>query len=127
MIALHYLRGDGGGAMDRLARSGFYHEARRICDERELPPEALPNIEAALRHRAFMGEIQPFLRLKSRVAIGAMPQWVRHADGRIEAVGDGLSDEQRKTLAAIDALIADIARQHGLEAPLLSRKVVDGA
>jgi len=93
---------------------GFYYEARRIIDEQDLPPEVLPNIEWALRHRSFIKAIQPLLKAKGRIVALALPTRRLHQDGRMETVDDGLTEEQRNDLAQIDEFIASIADQHGL-------------
>jgi hypothetical protein len=92
---------------------GFWYEARRYCDERDLGPETVEKVANALRCEAYRDAIQPFLKIKSDLMLGKIPKITFHPDGRIESVYDW-TEEEKKAFAQVDEMIADVARRHGL-------------
>lgn len=92
---------------------GFWYEARRYCDERDLPPESVEKIAHALRVEACRTAIQPFLKIKSDIMLGKVPKMTLHPDGRLESVYEW-TEEEKKAFAQVDELIADMVRRYGL-------------
>jgi hypothetical protein len=92
---------------------GFWHEARRYCDERDLPPESVEKVAHALRSEAFRNAIQPFLKIKSDLMRVKVPKVTLHPDGRFESVYEW-TDVEKKAFAQVDELVADVAKRHGL-------------
>lgn len=91
----------------------FWYEARRFCDERDLPDEKVEMIAHALRVEAYRTAIQPFLKIKSDIMLGKIPKMTLHPDGRLESVYEW-TEEEKKAFAQVDELIADVAKRHGL-------------
>lgn len=92
---------------------GFWYEARRYCDERDLPPESVEKVAHALRTEAFRTAIQPYLKIKSDLMLCKIPKMTLHPDGRFESVYEW-TEEEKKAFAQVDELVADVARRHGL-------------
>lgn len=109
-------------AIDLVVGRSFYYAALRHCDKHDLGPESLPQIEGALRHRALMDAIQPLLRQQANVLALAVPKIIVHSDGRVETLGDGLSDDQRATIAILNDLVIWVAQQLGLHYSPLPRE-----
>lgn len=85
-------------AMHRLDEP-FGLEARVHMDRHDLPLEAYQQVRYAIAHRAYMEEIEPFIKKIVSVKSLAIPTYMRHADGRLEVSGDGLTDEMRKIVS----------------------------
>jgi hypothetical protein len=101
-------------AMAAIKQSdGFWWEARRFCDERDLSDDKVEQIAHALRHEAFMTAIQPFLKIKTDMMMIKGPKMTLYPDGRFESVYEW-TEEENKVLAQVDELIADAAKRHGL-------------
>jgi hypothetical protein len=92
---------------------GFWYEARRYCDERDLPPESVEKVADALRSEAFRTTIQPFLKIKSDLMRFKAPKMTLHPDGRFESVYEW-TEEEKKAFAKVDELVADVAKRYGL-------------
>lgn len=91
----------------------FWYEARRYCDERDLPPESVEKVAHALRSEAFRTAIQPFLKIKSDLMRVKIPKMTLHPDGRFESIYEW-TEEEKKAFAQVDELVADMAKRHGL-------------
>lgn len=105
-------------AMLEIIESEFWPKAQAYCYERGINDfETARKVEAALRHKAFMREIEPLAKRKATIMNFAMPPIIFHSDGRIERLGDGLSEAERKALTAFDELIEGIAKKYGFEIP----------
>lgn len=86
----------------------FYSEARAAMDRHDLPASAFENVHGAIKHRAYMEEIAPYLKQVSAIMALAMPNYVL-VGGELETHGDGLTDAMREIVVQYRAVIADIA------------------
>lgn len=94
-------------------RDDFYWEARRICYERGIESEdSLQNTATALRHRAFMGAIQPMLRARASIAALDVRPMTLTADGLIRH-GE-MPKEVRKLDEQLNETIILAAQQFGM-------------
>ncbi len=55
-----------------------------------------------------LAAIEPLRKLLIDVHMYAMPSFIIHADGSMETMGDGLSDQQRQLVGQIHSAIQDI-------------------
>lgn len=101
-------------AMQAITRDACYFEALRYCDRHEITdPESFARIEHSIRFRAFEEAIQPFIQMKCGLFNFKMPKRILHTDGRSETIVEW-TDDEKKTLAQIDDLIAAEAKRLGL-------------
>jgi hypothetical protein len=102
------------------AQISIESEARRICDERDIRDiEGYAKVCAWLRHRKFMCAIEPYMKLKCRIAnMRLLDRIVMNSDGSIDRVEyKPLLPETEKTLEQIDEMIATEAARWGFNAP----------
>lgn len=92
---------------------GFWFEARRYCDECDLPAQSVEKIAHALRSEAFRDAIQPFLKIKADLMRFKVPKMTIYPDGRFESVYEW-TEEEKKAFAQVDELIADMVQRYGL-------------
>lgn len=95
-------------AMQMMKQDRFWSEARAIMERYDLPESSFENVRGSLVHRAFLEEIQPFIKHITSVTSLAMPTYIRHEDGRFEVCGDGLTEKMRKIIAEVKATIEEI-------------------
>lgn len=102
-------------AMQAISRDACYYEALRYCDRHEITDrESFARVEHSIRWNAFHEAIQPFIKMKCQLFNFKMPKYILHADGRCETIVEWTEDE-KKTLAQIDELIAAEAKRLGLQ------------
>jgi hypothetical protein len=89
-------------------------EARRICDREGITSEDdFRNVLCSLTRNAYLSEIEPIMRIKTRFFSCRLPTMTMHSDGKIEIRYD-LTDVEKKTLAGIEEMITDISRKYTL-------------
>lgn len=90
----------------------FAMEARVHMDRYDLPREAFQQVRSSIAHKAYLEEIEPFVKQIVAVKSLAMPSYVRHEDGRIEVAGDGLTDSMREIVNRYQGLIDEIKARY---------------
>jgi hypothetical protein len=85
-------------------------EARRICDERGWhTADDWQLVRSYLRRKAFMQEIEPYVRMKIRfLNLLPPPRLILRDDGTMEAVARPMPEE----ISQIDGMIADIRKRY---------------
>jgi len=92
----------------QLPDAPFSMEARVHMDRYDLPREAFQQVRASIAHKAYLEEIEPFVKQIVSVTNLAMPSYVRHEDGRLEVAGDGLTDSMREIVTLCQGRIDEI-------------------
>lgn len=109
-------------AIHSLGRDRFYSEARATMDRHNLPESSFENVHGAIKHRAFMEEIEPFQKQIVSIMAISMPSYVM-VDGKLETRGDGLTDAMREIVVQYRAMIAEIAFQYYGERSLPASRI----
>ena len=94
--------------IQQITRDNLYWQARRICYEKELPPEYLENVLAELVQREFMRQTEPFLKIKGS-AVAMCVHFSIYPTGVVRRY----SPEQQEVMDSCDQHIAEIARHLG--------------
>jgi hypothetical protein len=90
----------------------FVMEARVHMDRHDLPREAFQQVRASIAQKAYLEEIEPFVKQIVTVTNLARPSYVRHEDGRIEVAGDGLTDSMREIVNRYQGRIDEIKARY---------------
>lgn len=90
----------------------FAMEARVHMDRYDLPREAFQQVRASIAHKAYLEEIEPFVKQIVSVTNLARPSYVRHEDGRLEVAGDGLTDSMREIVNSNQGRIDEIKARY---------------
>lgn len=90
----------------------FAMEARVHMDRYDLPREAFQQVRASIAHKAYLEEIEPFVKQIVSVTNLATPSYVRHEDGRLEMAGDGLTDSMREIVNRYQGRIDEIKARY---------------
>lgn len=91
------------------------YEAMRFCDERGLDRiEDLDRIMGALTHRAYLRDIEPFIKMKVGIFSLAMPIYTLSTGDLATTNELELSDAEKNTLRQIDIMIANVAARYGV-------------
>lgn len=87
-------------------------KTRARMARRDLPHEAFQNVRTSIAHKAYMGEIEPFAKQIVSIKSLAVPQYLLHEDGHIEATGDGLTEPMRMIVNCCQGRIEEIAARY---------------
>ena len=96
----------------QLLDAPFSMEARVHMDRYDLPREAFQQVRAFIAHKAYLEEIEPFVKQIVSVTNLATPSYVRHEDGRLEVAGDGLTDSMREIVNHYQGRIDEIKARY---------------
>jgi hypothetical protein len=96
----------------QLLDAPFSMEARVHMDRYGLPREAFQQVRASIAHKAYLEEIEPFVKQIVSVTNLATPSYVRHEDGRLEVAGDGLTDSMREIVNRYQGLIDEVKARY---------------
>lgn len=87
-------------------------KTRERMAHHDLPHEAFQNVRTSIAHRAYMGEIEPFVKQIVSIKSFAVPTYLLHEDGHVEATGDGLTEPMRRAVNYYLGLIEELAARY---------------
>lgn len=87
-------------------------EHREKGGQHDLPHEAFQNVRTSIAHKAYMEEIEPLVKQIVSIKSLAVPPYLLHEDGHIEATGDGLTEPMRRMINYYQDRIEEIAARY---------------
>lgn len=93
-------------------RPAFYNEAWRIVDRQDLPPSAFNSVRASLISKAYLQEIEPYVKQLVSIHAIAIPRFILGSDGQLSKLDDGLTVELRAIADGYEARIAEIQAKY---------------
>lgn len=78
----------------------------------DLPHGAFKNVRTSIAHTAYMEEIEPLVKQIVSIKSLAVPPYLLHKDGHIEATGDGLTEPMRRMINYYQDRIEEIAARY---------------
>ncbi len=99
--------------IQQITRSNLYWQARRICYEKELPPEHLESVLFDLVNREFLRQAKPFIDMAVSVASLNTGVVLHFKDGVVADIQHHYSPEQQEVMDSCDQHIVCIAQRLG--------------
>lgn len=98
------------GTVTNTGEQLVFINGQRLAASETIGLRPLTSEEYAEAHRELQEVIKPFIKQKMDIISLATPQWLMHADGRIEKVSDGFTQDLRDLYQRLEEMQQETSR-----------------